>query len=276
MGKTNVLVTLLIICALWCICHSQQTAQCRSLPGEFKARRFDDIAHRQTIQKIHNRIRTLRNKSSWNVYYKDVGSYIASHYQLSNRNNPDAKLDTTIEIVEIGTAFGGAANSLLSHIKSATVSAIDPFMAGYDVEDAQSGKYVEIANEVNVDIKMLSTVWAEAMHHELRGKYSCRYHLYHMTSDDAVQYFAHKDGKPIIDVIFIDGLHTYEGIKKDIEAWVPLVKSGGLVMFNDYSDIWANSVVKAINEYVNATGVTLVQGRRNIPPGLGNAVFVKP
>ena len=70
MGKTNVLVTLLIICALWCICHSQQTAQCRSLPGEFKARRFDDIAHRQTIQKIHNRIRTLRNKSSWNVYYK--------------------------------------------------------------------------------------------------------------------------------------------------------------------------------------------------------------
>lgn len=80
----------------------------------------------------------------------------------------------------------------------------------------------------------------------------------------------------MIDVIFIDGLHTYEGIKADIEAWVPLVRSGGLVMFNDYNDHFANSVVKALNEHVNATGVTLVQGKRNVPPGLGNAVFTKP
>jgi len=36
-----------------------------------------------------------------------------------------------------------------------------------------------------------------------------------------------------IDVLFIDGDHSYEGVVRDVEAWVPHVKPGGLVMFHD-------------------------------------------
>lgn len=36
-----------------------------------------------------------------------------------------------------------------------------------------------------------------------------------------------------IDILFIDGDHTYEGVTKDIQAWLTDVKSGGLVMFHD-------------------------------------------
>lgn len=36
-----------------------------------------------------------------------------------------------------------------------------------------------------------------------------------------------------IDLLFIDGDHTFEGVQRDIEAWVPKVKVGGRVIFHD-------------------------------------------
>jgi predicted O-methyltransferase YrrM len=40
------------------------------------------------------------------------------------------------------------------------------------------------------------------------------------------------DGKSI-DLLFIDGDHSYEGVKKDFADYAPLVRSGGLVAFHD-------------------------------------------
>ncbi len=36
-----------------------------------------------------------------------------------------------------------------------------------------------------------------------------------------------------LDFLFIDGDHTYEGVKKDFEMYSPLVRRGGLVAFHD-------------------------------------------
>jgi len=36
-----------------------------------------------------------------------------------------------------------------------------------------------------------------------------------------------------IDAVFIDGDHSYDGVTTDIRAWVPKVKSGGLILFHD-------------------------------------------
>jgi len=40
-----------------------------------------------------------------------------------------------------------------------------------------------------------------------------------------------------LDLLFIDGDHTYDGVKKDFEMYSPLVKTGGLVVFHDIVDI---------------------------------------
>lgn len=36
-----------------------------------------------------------------------------------------------------------------------------------------------------------------------------------------------------IDLLFIDGDHRYEGVKKDFEMYSPLVNKGGLIVFHD-------------------------------------------
>ena len=36
-----------------------------------------------------------------------------------------------------------------------------------------------------------------------------------------------------IDLLFIDGDHAYEGVKRDIDAWVRFVPVGGIVAFHD-------------------------------------------
>ena len=41
-----------------------------------------------------------------------------------------------------------------------------------------------------------------------------------------------KDDGPF-DILFIDGLHTYEGVKRDYELYEPLVKPGGLIIIHD-------------------------------------------
>ena len=36
-----------------------------------------------------------------------------------------------------------------------------------------------------------------------------------------------------IDLLFIDGDHTYEGVKKDFEMYSPLVGQGAIIAFHD-------------------------------------------
>jgi predicted O-methyltransferase YrrM len=40
-------------------------------------------------------------------------------------------------------------------------------------------------------------------------------------------------GKRKLDFLFIDGDHTYEGVKKDFEMYSKLVKKGGIMALHD-------------------------------------------
>jgi predicted O-methyltransferase YrrM len=47
-----------------------------------------------------------------------------------------------------------------------------------------------------------------------------------------------------IDFLFIDGDHTYEGVKKDWEMYSPLVRPGGLIVFHDVAGNYGTTQVK--------------------------------
>ncbi len=53
-----------------------------------------------------------------------------------------------------------------------------------------------------------------------------------------------------IDVLFIDGDHTYKGCKADIENFAPFVKEGGTMLFHD-ADEGGPGVLRAITEYID-------------------------
>ena len=50
-----------------------------------------------------------------------------------------------------------------------------------------------------------------------------------------------------IDFIFIDGDHSYDACKADIDAWTPYVKRGGVIAFHDFGSR-ADGVTRAIFE----------------------------
>jgi len=62
-----------------------------------------------------------------------------------------------------------------------------------------------------------------------------------MSSEEAVKQFADKS----VDMVFIDGEHIYEGVKKDIKLWLPKAKK--LICGHDYCDLW-KPVQKAVEE----------------------------
>ena len=50
-----------------------------------------------------------------------------------------------------------------------------------------------------------------------------------------------------VDFVFIDGDHRYEMVVRDIEAWFPKLKIGGIIAGHDYA--WCTDVRRAVHDY---------------------------
>lgn len=59
---------------------------------------------------------------------------------------------------------------------------------------------------------------------------------------------AEKDLNGSWDFIFLDAMHTYEDVAKDIERWWPRVKPGGCMAFHDYGHHNFPGVKQAVDE----------------------------
>jgi O-antigen biosynthesis protein len=116
--------------------------------------------------------------------------------------------------VELGTHSG---NSYFSFCQSTMEGNIGTKCYAVDTwqGDEHAGNYSdEIFQQVN------------AHNQEHYASFSC---LLRMTFDEALSYFS--DGS--IELLHIDGFHTYEVVKHDFESWLPKLAPSAVVLFHD-------------------------------------------
>ena len=122
-----------------------------------------------------------------------------------------------MRMIEIGSYVGESTLMFANHFKE--VISVDPYINDYDLDDAAChhapfDKVYEqfIRNTLSIpNIKSIKE-----------------------TSENAFSIL--KDQK--WDMVYIDGLHTFEGVSYDITNYKTIIKSGGFICGHDYG--WGN------------------------------------
>jgi len=132
-------------------------------------------------------------------------------------------------MIEIGSFVGESTIMFAQSFKK--VIAVDPFMEGYDEKDPTSYLF-EFDNVYQTYLDRI-TIYPNIQ-------------TIIETSDNAVKEL----DSETYDFIYLDGLHTYEGVKKDIQNYLPLVKKGGVIGGHDYTNQISHlvGVYQAVNE----------------------------
>jgi predicted O-methyltransferase YrrM len=159
---------------------------------------------------------------------------------MRDKNGTEGLLDLIKELgdnsektmVEIGSFVGESTVLFAQSFKK--VIAVDPFLAGYDPADPTSHMF-EFKNVYETYLDRTGD------HQNIETIVS--------TSNEASEQL--KDLQ--FDFVYIDGLHTYDGVKTDIINYLPLVKKGGVIGGHDYvNGAHLAGVYKAVNEMFGA------------------------
>jgi glycosyltransferase involved in cell wall biosynthesis len=117
-------------------------------------------------------------------------------------------------IVELGTHSG---NSYFSFCQAVEEFRLPTLCYAVDTwqGDAQAGTYDE-------------SVFRHVSDYNT-ANYQRFSYLLRMTFNEAVSQFSDES----IDILHMDGLHTYEAVKQDFLTWLPKVRTGGIMLFHD-------------------------------------------
>jgi len=146
---------------------------------------------------------------------------LATKQLLNNRED--------LNIVEIGCYRGESTMIINSCFSNATINCVDPWVqyreegSTYDLEE-QANELILAEQEFDSNIAPLTNIKKNKM-----------------SSLD----FARTVGNESLDLVYIDGDHSYAAVKNDVIAWMPKVKVGGVIAGHDFG--WA-TVQKALKE----------------------------
>jgi predicted O-methyltransferase YrrM len=141
--------------------------------------------------------------------------------------------------LEIGSYVGSSASLLLAHEYDTDVICVDPCCLNpihYNGSDTQYNTLMKNLNNVTTTNKF-----------DILKKYS---------GDIEIQNYLIKNNIKI-DMLFIDGDHSYQGVINDWNNYNKHVNKGGFIIFDDYNDtVFSPEVKKAVNDIVHSLDST--------------------
>lgn len=147
---------------------------------------------------------------------------IFTHLTIEEKNtlyNYSKKLKNGSNIAEIGSYFGASASFLALGNKLNKIFCVDPWK-NETMPEGLRDTFPEFKNNT----KKFNNITA------LRGR-----------SEDVAKNFNRK-----IDLLFIDGDHSYKEVKIDVCSWIPKCKNEAIVILHDIG--WAEGVNRVIEE----------------------------
>lgn len=141
--------------------------------------------------------------------------------------------------LEIGCAYGGLSNHLLTNCKLDLLLTVDPYLAYPDMPG--------LSDQDDYDRLKYQTA------DRLKKYEQCT--MIFMDSKEGYDWI--KDDYTF-DVVFLDGLHKYETVKWECEHYQNLVKQGGALMGHDYNLF--EDVNKAVDEFAKGKELFTLPG----------------
>ncbi len=138
---------------------------------------------------------------------------------------------------EIGCAEGFTTEFLLHSKSDLTLYCVDPYINYIDWN----------GNDLN-ERENVYQIFLEKIR-----PFSNRVRHIRKTSDDAVNEIPDNS----LDFIFIDGLHTYEQVTKDMNNYYSKLKFNGIFAGHDYTSI--ECINKAVTEFANSKSKSILQ-----------------
>jgi hypothetical protein len=145
--------------------------------------------------------------------------------------------------IEVGVFAGGHAEAILKTNIDLLVG-IDPYKI-YKNGGMPGG----IVNQDEFDY--LYDVVIKRLHCE-------RYVHFKLTSDAAFPLIKNVWGD--FDFVFIDGLHTYDQIKRDLDNYSKLIRKGGVIVCHDYDHVYYPQLTTAIDEFSAQHNIKIIKG----------------
>lgn len=134
--------------------------------------------------------------------------------------------------IEIGVLFGGHAEAMLRVNSLQLLVGIDPYEM---YEQAESMKLMD-----QEDFDYVYNLTLERLSDD-------RYLHFRATSDMAFPHI--QDMGSLFNFVFIDGLHTYEQVKRDLSNYSQLIRIGGVIACHDYNHPSYPALTTAIDEF---------------------------
>jgi hypothetical protein len=153
------------------------------------------------------------------------------------RLDPEAKR----QIVEIGVYEGAStcfwSDFYMNHPDSRLIS-IDPF-TGSDEHHADPGNHPELGK---IELTARGNISKSDNAAKIEVIKGCSWDVFPELN-------RRNNGEPWIDLLYIDGAHDSTSVARDVTLYVPMVKSGGVIIFDDYGH---PDVQRAVDMGLNA------------------------